>query len=199
MAEFQLRVTFPTGSSTLDVMLRWRVIGYLPHLPLLLLPYLIWIHPGLAGLGLQGAAVYVRLLRHRHGRTAKRSSRGSHASKTALARARAAEPLPGWRAGSKAAASKPSLRRLLLRLAVKGSAPRLPSPETTNLRLLLLRSSSNTPWGCCGAPPNGEPARRAVAAAPSRRAVPSFPVVVPASRAAVPWAAGALRSAWSDR
>lgn len=128
-------------------MLRWRVIGYLPHLPLLLLPYLIWIHPGLAGLGLRGAAVYVRLLRHRHGRTAKCSSRGSHASKTALARARAAKPSPGWRAGSKAAASKPSLRRLLLRLAVRVLRRASQAPETTNLRLLLLRGSSEHSLG----------------------------------------------------
>ena len=128
-------------------MLRWRVIGYLPHLPLLLLPYLIWIHPGLAGLGLRGAAVYVRLLRHRHGRTAKRSSRGSHASKASLARGRAAEPSPGWRAGSKGAASKPSLRLLLLRLAVRVLRRASQAPETTNLRLLLLRGSSEHSLG----------------------------------------------------
>ena len=126
-------------------MLRWRVIGYLPHLPLLLLPYLIWIHPGLAGLGLRGAAVYVRLLRHRHGRTAKRSSRGSHASKASLACDRAAERSPGWRAGSKGAASKPSLR-LLLRLAVRVLRRASQAPET-NLRLLLLRGSSEHSLG----------------------------------------------------
>ena len=127
-------------------MLRWRVIRYLPHLPLLLLPYLIWIHPGLAGLGLRGAAVYVRLLRHRHGRTAKRSSRGSHASKASLACDRAAERSPGWRAGSKGAASKPSLR-LLLRLAVRVLRRASQAPETTNLRLLLLRGSSEHSLG----------------------------------------------------
>ena len=126
-------------------MLRWRVIRYLPHLPLLLLPYLIWIHPGLAGLGLRGAAVYVRLLRHRHGRTAKRSSRGSHASKASLACDRAAKRSPGWRAGSKAAASKPSLR-LLLRLAVRVLRRASQAPET-NLRLLLLRGSSEHSLG----------------------------------------------------
>ena len=127
-------------------MLRWRVIRYLSHLPLLLLPYLIRIHPGLAGLGLRGAAVYVRLLRHRHGRTAKRSSRGSHASKASLARGRAAEPSPGWRAGSKGAASKPSLRLLLLRLAVRVLRRASQAPET-NLRLLLLRGSSEHSLG----------------------------------------------------
>jgi hypothetical protein len=128
-------------------MLRWRVIGYLPHLPLLLLPYLIRIHPGLAGLGLRGAAVYVRLLRHRHGRTPKPSSRGSHASKTALARARAAKRSPGWRARSKGAASKTSLRLLLLRLAVRVLRRGSQAPETTNLRLLLLRGSSEHSLG----------------------------------------------------
>ncbi len=127
-------------------MLRWRVIRYLSHLPLLLLPYLIRIHPGLAGLGLRGAAVYVRLLRHRHGRTAKRSSRGSHASKASLARGRPAERSPGWRAASKGAASKRSLRLLLRRLAVRVLRRASQAPET-NPRLLLLRDSSEHSLG----------------------------------------------------
>ena len=77
-------VTLIYQFSSLNVVLRWRVIGNLPHLPLLLLPYLIRIHPGLTGLGLRrGAAVDVRLLGHRRGRTAERSPRRAHASKGA--------------------------------------------------------------------------------------------------------------------
>ena len=92
----------------MNVVLRRRVIGNLPHLPLLLLPYLIRIHPGLTGLGLRrGTAVDVRLLGHRRGRTAERSPRRAHASKAGLARGRA----------SKGATPEPSL--LLLRLTVR--------------------------------------------------------------------------------
>ena len=103
-------VTLIYQFSSLNVVLRWRVIGNLPHLPLLLLPYLIRIHPGLTGLGLRrGAAVDVRLLGHRGGgRTAERSPRRAHASKAGLARGRA----------SKGATPEPSLL-LLLRLTVR--------------------------------------------------------------------------------
>jgi len=102
-------VTLIYQFSSLNVVLRWRVIGNLPHLPLLLLPYLIRIHPGLTGLGLRrGAAVDVRLLGHRRGRTAERSPRRAHASKAGLARGRA----------SKGATPEPSLL-LLLRLTVR--------------------------------------------------------------------------------
>ena len=93
----------------MNVVLRRRVIGNLPHLPLLLLPYLIRIHPGLTGLGLRrGTAIDVRLLGHRRGRTAERSPRRAHASKAGLARGRA----------SKGATPEPSLL-LLLRLTVR--------------------------------------------------------------------------------
>ena len=94
----------------MNVVLRRRVIGNLPHLPLLLLPYLIRIHPGLTGLGLRrGTAVDVRLLGHRRGRTAERSPRRAHASKAGLARGRA----------PKGATPEPSLLLLLLRLTVR--------------------------------------------------------------------------------
>ena len=118
-------------------MLRRRVIGNLPHLPLLLLPYLIRIHPGLTGLGLRrGAAVDVRLLGHRRGRTAERSPRRAHASKAGLARGRA----------SKGATPEPSLL-LLLRLTVRVLLRAAQPAAEPSLLLLLLRRSSEGSLG----------------------------------------------------
>jgi hypothetical protein len=118
----------------LNEVLRRRVIGNLPHLPLLLLPYLIRIHPGLTGLGLRrGTAVDVRLLGHRRGRTAERSPRRADASKAGLARGRA----------PKGATPEPSLLLLLLRLTVRVLL-RAAQPAAERSLGLLLRSSEGS-------------------------------------------------------
>ena len=65
----------------------------------------------------------------------------------------AAPPNPRLRAGSKAASSSNSSLGCCCCGWPAASAPRLTAPETNR----APGAPANTPWGCCGAPPNGEP------------------------------------------